>query len=242
MPNSPLRILVVDDAADNRRLLLRHLRALPVPVAPEEAENGHIALARFQPGRFDGVIMDIRMPEMDGVEAAAAMRRMESRWKTEGKETPSPTPLILISAENAPPAGADITGYLQKPISRSSLFSMLAAHVPALSTTSAAFPKADPPRVYVESDLMDLIPEFMDNRKTDVAAVRKALSGGDFLSIQRLAHTIKGLGGSFGFAEITKMGEELEQAAEAENPAAVAAVADELAAFLESVRILPGPE
>ncbi len=242
MVNSPPRILIVDDAADNRRLLLRHLRALPVPVDPEEAENGRIALARFQPGRYDGVIMDIRMPEMDGVEAAAAMRRMESRWKTEGKGSPAPTPLILISAENAPPSGADITGYLQKPISRSSLFSMLAAHVSGLSMISAASPKENMPRVHVESDLMDLIPEFMDNRKTDVAAVRKALSGGDYPSIRRLAHTIKGLGGSFGFAEITKMGEKLEKAAEAENYAAVAAVADKLAAFLESVQILPGPE
>ena len=67
------RILVVDDEKEIRDLLSRHFRYLGYEV--ETAENGAVALQRLAASRFTIVISDIMMPEMNGVDLLAAVRR-----------------------------------------------------------------------------------------------------------------------------------------------------------------------
>jgi len=73
-----LHLLVVDDNASNRHLL-RELLSRPA-LAVEEAASGEEALARAKRERFDLVLMDIRMPGMDGVETTRALRRLGGDW------------------------------------------------------------------------------------------------------------------------------------------------------------------
>ena len=95
------RILAIDDNATNR-LVLKHLLARrPVELALAASAGEGLALADEAP--FDIVLMDIQMPDMDGVEAVAELRRKEA---VTGR---SPVPVLAVSAN----AMADqVAGYL----------------------------------------------------------------------------------------------------------------------------------
>lgn len=110
----PLKVLLADDHATNRRvieLILTHIHAELVSV-----ENGAEALAAFESGPFDLVLMDMQMPVMDGLSATHALRDLEL---AEGRTR---TPIIMLTANALPEhveaalrAGAD--RHLSKPVS-----------------------------------------------------------------------------------------------------------------------------
>jgi two-component system, sensor histidine kinase and response regulator len=111
-PSEVLNILVAEDNVVNRRLatLLLEKRGHRVTVA----SNGREALETLEAGAYDLVFMDVQMPEMDGLEATAAIRRKEN---SSGKHQP----IIALTAhaikgdeELCLAAGMD--GYLTKPI------------------------------------------------------------------------------------------------------------------------------
>jgi PAS domain S-box-containing protein len=120
-----LRVLVVEDNAVNRRLAVRLLEKRGHNV--EVVVNGREALQALDKGRFDLVLMDVQMPEMDGVEATAAIRQNE-------KSTGLHTPIIALTAnamkgdrEKYLASGMD--GYLAKPIRALELDELLERHI-----------------------------------------------------------------------------------------------------------------
>jgi CheY-like chemotaxis protein len=107
-----LAILLAEDNAVNQRLAMRLLekRGHTVTVAG----TGREALAHVLAQRFDVILMDVQMPDMDGLETAAQIRRIE-------KETDTRTPILALTAhtmkgdrERCLAAGMD--GYVSKPI------------------------------------------------------------------------------------------------------------------------------
>jgi PAS domain S-box-containing protein len=87
----PMRILVVEDNAFNRRLLTDTLTAWKHVVT--QAENAQQTLTLKRQNDYDLVILDIRMPDIDGIELASQLRRMERDGST------APTPIIAITAD-----------------------------------------------------------------------------------------------------------------------------------------------
>ena len=67
--------------------------------------------------------------------------------------------------------------------------------------------------VHVDPDLADLIPGFLENRQKDVQALQQALRTGDYATIGKLGHQMKGIGGGYGFDALSDIGCALEQAA-----------------------------
>jgi len=127
-----LRILLAEDNAVNRRLAVHLLEKAGHTVAV--AENGSQALAMVQSQRFDVVLMDVQMPEMDGFEATTAIRAFEL-------QTHSHIPIIAMTAhamkgdrERCLQAGMD--GYIAKPINRKELLAIIAEHAPASPVVS----------------------------------------------------------------------------------------------------------
>jgi HPt (histidine-containing phosphotransfer) domain-containing protein len=68
--------------------------------------------------------------------------------------------------------------------------------------------------VHIDPDLADLIPGYLANRKTDIAAIHEAVEKKDLDTIYILGHSMKGSGGGYGFQTITEIGMLLEKAAQ----------------------------
>jgi len=108
-----LRVLVVDDSADNRQVTVALLQRVHHRVV--EADGGQAAIEAVRRGSFDVVLMDVHMPELDGLEAARRIR-------AEGIELP----IVALTAhatvgvsEDCRAAGMD--GFLTKPVSAATL-------------------------------------------------------------------------------------------------------------------------
>jgi two-component system sensor histidine kinase/response regulator len=113
-----LLVLLVEDNAVNQKLAVALLEKRGFTVTT--AGNGKLALAALEKDRFDFVLMDVQMPEMDGIEATGAIRERE-------KSTGGHIPIIAMTAhamkgdqERCLAAGMD--AYVTKPIHTSELF------------------------------------------------------------------------------------------------------------------------
>jgi CheY-like chemotaxis protein len=123
-PPRALRVLLAEDNAVNRRLAELLLKKQGHSVAV--AENGRQAVALFDGDLFDLILMDVQMPEMDGLEATAAIRKREA--ETGARRIP----IIALTAhamngdrERCVAAGRDV--YISKPISPQELYRTIQA-------------------------------------------------------------------------------------------------------------------
>jgi len=109
-----------------------------------------------------------------------------------------------------------------------------------MNQTSPDQPIAHPdlPIVHVEQDFEPLLPKFMTNRKKEVVVMRDALAELDFETVRKVAHGMKGAGGSYGFDHVTTMAATIEQAAKAGTAPTIAAELDLLATYLERVQVV----
>jgi len=114
-PQPSLRILLAEDSEDNRLLVAAYLRATPHRL--DTAENGQIAVEMFKAKRYDLVLIDVSMPVLDGLGAAAAMRTWERQQGL------SRAPIIALTGRatamdrrRSLEAGCD--GHLTKPLRR----------------------------------------------------------------------------------------------------------------------------
>jgi signal transduction histidine kinase/ActR/RegA family two-component response regulator len=123
-PEGELRILVVDDNATNRvvlQTLLAH-----VGVATATASDGAEAVAAWEGGHWDAILMDIHMPEMDGLQASLAIRGQE---QAEGRAR---TPIIAVTAsvlshETARYLAAGMDAVVPKPVEAQALMAAIEA-------------------------------------------------------------------------------------------------------------------
>lgn len=92
--------------------------------------------------------------------------------------------------------------------------------------------------VHVEEDFEPLLPKFMTNRKKEVVMMRDALAQQDFETVRKLAHGMKGAGGSYGFDRVTAIAAIIEQAAKAGSAATIETGLAELATYLEHVQVV----
>lgn len=124
MGGTMLKVLIVDDSKMMRAMHVRSLRQAGYEVAVTEANNGEEALAEFEPGKFDLIIVDWNMPGMDGIEFVQAVRREE-------KGANRRIPILMITSQSteeqmlkAKEAGVD--NLLTKPVTPQALGAALA--------------------------------------------------------------------------------------------------------------------
>jgi len=92
--------------------------------------------------------------------------------------------------------------------------------------------------VKVDEDLSDLIPGFLTNKRADIDTIFEAVTRRDYPEIGRIAHRIKGEGGSYGFDAMTETGRSLEHAAALRDAGAVTTLARQLLSYLDRVEIV----
>jgi PAS domain S-box-containing protein len=131
VPNGPgtagMQVLVAEDNSVNRKVIQKLLERLGCSV--KVAENGREAVEKWKLGSFDIVLMDVQMPEMDGLEATRLIRQAESA----ATRACLRTPIVAITAHALPAdrercllAGMD--AHVSKPVTLDSLAAALAQH------------------------------------------------------------------------------------------------------------------
>ena len=199
----PLKILLAEDNPVNQKLAVRLLEKAGHHVV--WAGTGLEALASWEnagPQGFDVVLMDIQMPEMDGMKATASIRQRE-------KSSGNHIPIIAMTAhamrgdkERCLDGGMD--GYISKPIDPRALFAEIERCV-GKGERSAAMAmqssqqteKLDRASLLerVEGDqelLTEMIHLFLEDAPRQLAAMQDALQGGEASVLERAAHSLKG--------------------------------------------------
>jgi len=129
-----LRILVAEDIPENRELVVALFEDRGYVL--HMVNNGREAVEAYQAGSFDLILMDMQMPEMGGVEATAAIRRIE---RVSGRRTP----IIALTAhamkgDRERYLACDMDGYVSKPIRPDDLFREIQKHGRRPVTSTAA--------------------------------------------------------------------------------------------------------
>ena len=213
----PLNILLVEDAEDNRLLILEYLRDMTT-WRVDLAENGLEAVTKCAARTYDLIFMDMQMPIMDGYTATRQVRAAEQAMKR------SPVPIIALTAyalkeDSQKCVDAGCTAYLTKPIRKRDLLEIIANHTGARESSGhervelAAGAIQDEEIVHVLAEIAELIPRFLLRRKQDVLALREALKSGDAEGLKQLGHTLRGSGSSYGFTRVAALAADIEQAA-----------------------------
>ncbi len=246
-----LQILLVEDSEFNAVVVESYLKDTACRI--ELAANGQIGLQKFQEQRYDLVLMDIQMPIMDGYTATRKIRQ----WENEHGQTQ--TPIFAMTAyamkgdkQKSLEAGCDL--HLVKPIKKELLmgaiyawfsppdFDNFFAPTPLVQEGPQALPAQESqPRisVSVDPDLFEIAPRFVENVKSNLLRLEELVQKQDFNNARTIGHQMKGEGKLFGLNLVSKLGQVIQQAAEAEDAAKILATAHELMEYLERVRLLP---
>jgi PAS domain S-box-containing protein len=242
---SGLRILLAEDNPVNQRLALRLLEKMGHRVTL--VDNGADALERGMHGGFDLVLMDVQMPDMDGLTATRHIRQWELLHGGH-------VPIIAMTAramagdrERCLEAGMD--DYLSKPIDSERLRHLVGqfaaeAEGPALAWRGAL--------LRLDGDaglLLELGAIFLDDGPHLLQTLVDALDAGDLQASQRAVHSLKGVLVNFGalraVAAADRMTASLHDPAQAAGWRAMAATLapalDEVYAALREL-IAAGPE
>jgi PAS domain S-box-containing protein len=231
---SALRILLAEDNAMNQKVALRLLETLGYRA--DVAMNGLEAIAALERRPYDVVLMDVQMPELDGLDAT---RRIVAEWPEETR------PHIIAMTANALPEdreacfAAGMNDYVAKPIRSEELAAALkrAKRLPggaAESEDRVGYVSLDDGALQNLRDLggedflREVIDAFLADAPALIATLRSSLDEQGAEELRRAAHTLKSNGatlGAEGFAELCRT---LEQRAKAGELDAAAELVDRI--------------
>jgi CheY-like chemotaxis protein len=233
------RILLAEDNIVNEKVACRTLERLGYCV--DAVRDGRAAVAAWETGRYDLILMDCQMPVQDGYEATREIRSRE----TDGEHIP----ILALTAhamkdDDLKCKAAGMDDYVTKPIDRELLENCLvrwlgdgAQRQATIATLKALVLPSAPPvdmlalKVLVEGDLAfahELIHSFIDSSSSALHEIRLALLQLDITRISRAAHALKDAGSNLHAAGVMVAAEILENAARAENRKALPALSEEL--------------
>ncbi len=237
----PLRILVADDNATNRLVAAKMLKDFDVQTAT--ACDGAEAVAAATRFDYDAILMDVRMPEMDGLQATRAIRARGGRL--------ADVAIIAFTANaylddiNAC-REAGMNGFVAKPVRKKELVAAIAGAVraapaPAEPATSPPAPgEAAAPPVFDrtrydamvdelgEDGARALVDMFIAETDRRIALLRTLSGMGDRIKIGREAHSLKGDAAALGLAQLSWLAEMLEREAQHMDDAASVAALDRI--------------
>ncbi|MFH1138322.1 MAG: ATP-binding protein [Pseudomonadota bacterium] len=222
------KILLADDNLVNARVAEKFLVRMGHEIS--FAANGRAVLEILQRGCHDLVLMDLEMPEMDGLEAAARIRASEAGDHNRD------IPIIAITAHAFTEfkdrcEAVGMNGFVAKPVDFYELQGLIetAAEGPSrprgLVGAPASRREDAGPRRLVEREIalarlgddeelfLELVQIFVDDFPLKIKKLTEAIDGGDWPEIARLAHTIKGSAGAVGALALQNTALVLEKAA-----------------------------
>ena len=92
--------------------------------------------------------------------------------------------------------------------------------------------------VRVDIDIEDLIPGYLEMTRADVKSLQAALDAGEYETVGRIGHSLKGSGGGYGFDAISEIGRKIEQLSKSRAHGDLALLAGELGLYLDRVKVV----
>ena len=239
----PLQVLLAEDSIVNQKLAVALLQKRGHHVVV--ANNGIEAVEAVRTRKFDVVLMDVQMPEMDGFEATAVIRAQE-------KKNGGHLPILAMTAhamkgdrELCLQAGMD--DYIAKPIRANELFTTLdrlrgslpfpvkPQHAAPADSTGIDFAAA---LVHADGDhalLRELLQLFLTESPSLLESLKQAIPAGDGRLLKRAAHTLRGTLTTVGASDLADIAARLEQMGDDNNFSAAKDIATELGQELTAI-------
>jgi PAS domain S-box-containing protein len=225
-----LRVLVAEDNPVNQRLARLLLEKLGHRA--DLVGNGAEAVAALERRRYDVILMDVQMPEMDGLEAT---RLIHERWAATRPRIIAVT-AGAMSGDRERCLAAGMDDYLSKPIRPEELAAALArVAAPASAALDASALQRLVEMLGDESALGELIDTFLAEAPNLVSTVRRAVADGDADDLRRAAHTLKSNAATFGADTLAELCRKLEDMAEARTLAGALALVARVEAEYEQL-------
>jgi signal transduction histidine kinase/CheY-like chemotaxis protein len=217
------KVLLADDHPNNRELIALLLARMNIKVT--QVENGKQVLDILFYQKFDLLLLDIHMPEMDGVEALKQIRASGNH-----------IPAIALTANNMKNEiehylRIGFSDHLAKPISRHHFISKLSQYLA---------PEGEFDNPLNKNDMRVLINDYQKDLKEQLTKIEAAWEKKNIASLAELCHRIKGSAGSFGFEVVGNRFAEIEQHALQDDELAIASELPDVISFVRTLLELPG--
>ncbi|WP_158219936.1 PAS domain S-box protein [Ideonella sp. A 288] len=255
-----VHVLLAEDNLINQEVALEVLTAAGLNV--DLAVDGREAIERARASEYDLILMDVQMPEVDGLQAAAAVRRMPRHANT---------PIVAMTAnafgdDRAACLAAGMNDHIAKPVDIRVLFETLGRWVPVKPSVAAAPAGAGVPRLPVggtddsrfdgiaglqvrgtllyvpgRDDILErVLRQFCQTYRDGLPALMLHLSRGEAAAAQRLVHALRGACGAVGANELQALAWSLDKALRGldDDDTATAELAGEGAALQEALMTL----
>ncbi|MFO7709412.1 MAG: response regulator, partial [Desulfobacterales bacterium] len=210
-----LKILVAEDTPFNQKFILRLLERWGYDAVL--AEDGRKAVEAYAAANFDLVFMDVQMPEMDGLQAAQAIRMIED---ARGGRTP----IIAMTAhaihgDRERCLGAGMDDYLSKPIDADALRKMIdrllrpaaVAPAPGPAPAGAALPELLQGFDNDWGFFREVVEVFCKDYPQLIETLRRTADSADAPAFMRAAHSLKGMLRNFQAEPAADKAQALEQ-------------------------------
>jgi PAS domain S-box-containing protein len=235
-PDFDGEVLVCEDNRMNREVIRKHLERVGLQITL--AENGKVGVdtvkGRAERGKkpFDLIFMDINMPVMDGLEAAALISALGVK-----------TPVVAMTANIMPSdkelyERSNMRDCIGKPFTSQELWHCLLKYIKPISPRSGKGGE----QAYGEDILFEMRTIFVNDNQNTFAELKTALSDCDVQKAHRIAHTLKSNAGTIGKAALQSAAYNVEKRLEnGENtltPECIKALEAELRAVLKELEPL----
>ena len=220
---SSVRVLLAEDGLANQKLMVGLLERMGFAV--HIANNGREAVELFSREPFDLVLMDVQMPEMDGLEASTLIRKFES------KTDRTSVPIIAITAHASQAdrkkcLDAGMDDFLSKPLRKHELLTTIKKYCDVNLPEPENQPESSPSEWSLKSALeavdgdkdllIIVINAFLGECDDLLQQMNKAIESNELPILRRAAHTIKGATRIFDSKNVFELSRQIEHAA-AEN-------------------------
>jgi len=229
-----LSVLAVDDIKENLEVIQLYLKDYPIDI--HTAQDGQDALLKLDSVTFDMVLMDIRMPVMDGITATKTIRKKE-------KGTDNPAIIIAITAhafqeQTNKFLNLGFDGVLTKPFSKRDLIQALVRYTSKqlvepppseMGNKAIGYCLENEKAKEIPVSLTELLPQIFQTITTDLNVIKEALADKNHPDVYSTCHALTGVCGMFGFRRLATLFADLSSNVKAQNYI----LADELIAALE---------
>ncbi|MER3498113.1 MAG: hybrid sensor histidine kinase/response regulator [Chitinophagaceae bacterium] len=205
------KLLVAEDNVMNKELMKHLLKRWKFNY--EIVDNGKQAVEALQKNKFDLVLMDIQMPEMDGYTATEKIRR----------ELQMDIPIIAMTAhalagEREKCIAAGMNDYISKPLQPDELYRLITKH--AVSNSNKPIVNLDYLHSLSKGDKdfeTEMLASFRSQMPESMNSLKEAINAKDYPSVVAIAHTMKSMAAYVGASELNQLLQEIEQASAAKS-------------------------